>query len=168
MKVYNYMLILVLIIFINVMCFFIYRYFVVSGPLKIMNNKILQLQAEYENLQNMCSELPVTRMEFLMVLGKKLDLEQDYSPVNLKDVNDDSAYLKYLSPFIKEKLVSGYSDNTFRPNDLITRNEAEMIVARSLKRPVPLWYKNSPYLTQKQMFDMLSEITENKNRRTKW
>ncbi|MCL6559173.1 MAG: S-layer homology domain-containing protein, partial [Firmicutes bacterium] len=81
--------------------------------------------------------------------GKKLGLEQEYGPVDFTDIPPDFITTRYIYPALKAGLVTGYPDNTFRPYELITKNEAEIIMSKALNRPVPPWYKNSTCLTWK-------------------
>lgn len=162
MRILEFIIILILVLGICVMALFI-RWQNSASVESNISKADVKMETETA-AHDYYSELPVTRIEFLVLLGRKLGLEQEYGPVGFSDVNPDSINSRYIYPFLKAGLLSGYPDNTFRPNELITKNEAEIIVAKALKRPIPPWYDKSPCLTKKQMFTLLSEI----NSKEKW
>lgn len=77
------------------------------------------VEADLVPNQEIYSDLPVTRMEFIILLVRKLGLEQEYGPVKFKNIYPDSTNSRYVYPMLKAGLISGYSDNTFRPNGFI-------------------------------------------------
>ncbi len=159
MKVLEFILILILIFFICGLAFFNRLPFNPGSEWQSKAEKTgTVVKTEPDLSQDIYSELPVTRMQFLVVLGQRLDLPPEYGAVNFKDIDEDSTGIQYIYPMIKKGLITGYPDHTFRPNEIITKNEAEIIMAKALKHPIPPWSGNSPYLTGKMMFDLLSEL----------
>ena len=74
----------------------------------------------------------VTRAEFVSMVNKtfslnKLDTVQN---VSLNDVPYTAWFYKDVSLAIRAGYASGYSDNTFKPNSPITRQEASVMLAR--------------------------------------
>lgn len=106
------------------------------------------------------SDLPVTRMEFLVLVSKRIGLRQETGEVPFVDIRSDSTNARYIYPMLKKGLIAGYPDQTFRPNDLITRNEAGIIIARVLGRPAPDYGEKSDYLTKKEMYRLLSNLEQ--------
>lgn len=71
-----------------------------------------------------------TRAEFIAMLVRALGLEAD-SAVTFTDEIPGWA-LPFISAAVKAGLISGYNDGTFRPNQMITRAEMAVILARVL------------------------------------
>lgn len=78
----------------------------------------------------------VTRGEFLRVVidSAGVDLSNVDTSIlsNFKDVNRSNKYAKYVAYAAQNRIVSGYSDSTFRPNASITRDEATKILVQSI------------------------------------
>lgn len=77
----------------------------------------------------------LTRGEFLRIVMESapVDLSNvDTSYLfNYHDVNEKNKYAKYIAYASANKIVSGYSDGTFRPNGNITRDEATKILVQA-------------------------------------
>lgn len=104
------------------------------------------------------SELPVTRIEFIVTLSRYLGLIPEKGPLVFTDIAPHSPARRYIYPLVKRGYISGYPDNTLRPQEFITENEAAIIIARSQGKSGPLYRENSPLLTKKQLFIMFSEL----------
>ena len=63
----------------------------------------------------------------LLALVLDLDLEKTDNP-NFKDVSKNHPYYKYIAALVEEGIISGYEDNTFRPNDSLTRAQMAKIL----------------------------------------
>lgn len=82
-------------------------------------------------------ETPVTRAEFIGTVGrmyeyytgKKMDFESKF-----KDIADDEN-TKYIAWAEKTGVVSGYDDETFGPNDTLTREQAVTVLYRLVGAP---------------------------------
>ncbi|WP_338553167.1 S-layer homology domain-containing protein [Paenibacillus sp. KS-LC4] len=76
----------------------------------------------------------ITRAEFTATLLRALGIHKaSGSPsVSFSDVKAGSWYENEVKLAVSNKLISGYSDGTFRPNGLITREEAMIILNRAL------------------------------------
>ena len=76
----------------------------------------------------------VNRVEALKILLKASDLEIDAADtVYYKDTDKISWYAKYLAFATRNGIVRGYSNNTFRPANQITRAEVAKIVIKILE-----------------------------------
>lgn len=104
------------------------------------------------------SESFVTRQEFLVLLSRNIGLKPEPGAVHFVDVYDNSTNLQYIYPLLERGIIAGYQDGTLRLYDFITKNEAEIIIARAMNHPVPPWYDSSNYLTRKQMYILFSEL----------
>lgn len=75
----------------------------------------------------------ITRGEFITVLVKALGLMRvDTGENTFDDVYSDDWYYDAVSIAYDYELTSGYEDNTFRPNEDITREEAMAMIARAM------------------------------------
>lgn len=73
----------------------------------------------------------VTRAEFVSMINNALDLDTAASS-SFKDVFPGYWYYNDVSDAVTATYASGYSDNTFRPNSNITRQEAAVMLSRIL------------------------------------
>lgn len=75
-------------------------------------------------------EEPITRGEFSIILAQQLHLP----PENQTYFSDLDHYenSKYINALIEKDIISGYPDNTFRPDETITRAETISILIKAL------------------------------------
>lgn len=73
----------------------------------------------------------VTRAEFLAFINRSFNLTQT-ADINFKDVKSTDWFYNDLRIAKAANIIDGYEDNTMRPNNSITREEAAAIVARLL------------------------------------
>ncbi|CAK4834081.1 unnamed protein product [Aphanomyces euteiches] len=119
----------------------------------------------------------VTRAEFtsMLVHGMKTMAEGD--PLTFKDTGKIGAWaVQAVSQAVKLKIISGYSDGTFRPNASITHAEMVSMVMRASGIPadnimktgfaddadIPKWAKNAVSLAETAGIITVSTRTENK------
>ena len=74
----------------------------------------------------------ITRAEFIAVLIRLLNKELTAQTVNFNDVEEKSWYYSYVSTGVLLGYINGYDDNTFRPEENITREEAAVIISRAV------------------------------------
>ncbi len=82
-------------------------------------------------------ERAVTRVEFIMLIARYLDIERSYYVVPLEDHFSDmlmSPARSTLQEVYRYGIVTPYSDGTFRPYQAITRAEAAVMLNRTLCR----------------------------------
>ncbi|QIB69813.1 S8 family serine peptidase [Aminipila butyrica] len=75
----------------------------------------------------------VTRAEFVSMLVRALNLRENSTSLGFKDIASDSWYKETVETGVKYGLIKGYEDNSFRPNEAITRAEMAVIVERAMK-----------------------------------
>ncbi|MDH7577579.1 MAG: S-layer homology domain-containing protein [Bacillota bacterium] len=82
----------------------------------------------------------VTRAEFAVLLARALGLTMDdASSLNFKDAAAIPAWARgYIAATVKDGIITGYTDGTFRAGSNITRAELATMVARALKAQVPV------------------------------
>ncbi|HZK17795.1 MAG TPA: S-layer homology domain-containing protein [Clostridia bacterium] len=75
----------------------------------------------------------LTRAEFMAMIVRAYGLlDYEGEPCTFRDVAENDWYVKYLSPAVSVGLIGGYTDNTFRPHNEITRQEMAVLVSRAL------------------------------------
>jgi len=81
----------------------------------------------------------ITRAEFLKVLMRALacryNLPLEVSRTDFTDIDTTAWYAPYIQLAHQNGWISGYSDNTFRPHDPITRQEAAKIIVNVIGLP---------------------------------
>nr|MCM0167421.1 S-layer homology domain-containing protein [Paeniclostridium ghonii] len=75
-------------------------------------------------------ENPITREEACKTIAKVMNLRGDGN-LTFKDSNQISDWAKeYVDALSDNKIINGYEDNTFRPNNNMTRAETVTILSR--------------------------------------
>ena|GEM_PF-2521530 len=76
----------------------------------------------------------VTRAEFMTFINRSFGLT-DTAALNYSDVQSSTNkwYVKEIGKAVQAGYVKGYEDNTIRPNDLITRQEAAVMLSNLVK-----------------------------------
>ncbi|WP_050615576.1 N-acetylmuramoyl-L-alanine amidase [Bacillus testis] len=73
----------------------------------------------------------VTRGDFAAFLGRAMDLDGTKRKTTFKDVGTGMNASGYIQSAVQAKIISGYSDGTFKPNQKVTRGEMAVMVARA-------------------------------------
>lgn len=73
----------------------------------------------------------VNRAEAVKMLIRLSGEETNSSETSFSDVDDDAWYAKYVEKAEDDEIVDGYSDDTFRPYNALTRAEAAVIVVNA-------------------------------------
>lgn len=75
----------------------------------------------------------ITRAEFITLLSRVMEWDSNSNNSKIKDFNDHGTFGDYANVIdyaVSNGLIKGYTDNTFRPNKLITYTEIELIMQR--------------------------------------
>jgi hypothetical protein len=75
----------------------------------------------------------VTREQFAKMVVTMFDVLDSSAPLNFSDVDASGWSAAYIATAQKLGIVTGYEDNTFRPNQTITREEMSTILYRAAK-----------------------------------
>lgn len=75
----------------------------------------------------------MTRGELIQVIVSAYELKAKDAKASFTDVEASNAYFKAISIAKELGIISGYSDNTFRPNVTVTRQEFAQIIYSALK-----------------------------------
>lgn len=68
----------------------------------------------------------------IIVNAFKLTLKDTVEKQEFKDLNKSSEYYESITKLATLGVVKGYDDNTFRPNETITRGQLALMIARAL------------------------------------
>ncbi|WP_419875841.1 S-layer homology domain-containing protein [Candidatus Pristimantibacillus sp. PTI5] len=74
----------------------------------------------------------ITRSEFAALLVRSLGLSLDAASADFTDVKSSDWFAGAVGAAVKAKLVDGFSDKSFKPNDTITREQMAVMIARAI------------------------------------
>lgn len=80
-------------------------------------------------------EQEITRGEVANILSQALNLT-DSGNVSFSDVNQEHKYASDIAKVYNAKILTGYNDNTFRPEKNIRRDEVVVVLAKAFKVPI--------------------------------
>ncbi|MBW7453880.1 S-layer homology domain-containing protein [Paenibacillus sepulcri] len=75
----------------------------------------------------------ITRAEFAALLVRSLGLSLETASADFADVKSSDWFAGAIGAAVQAKLVDGFTDNTFKPNDTINREQMAVMVARAIK-----------------------------------
>lgn len=75
------------------------------------------------------TEKAITRAEFIVLVNRAMGYKGK-ATIEFDDVKTNNWFYSELEAAIDANYISGYDNNTFRPNNLVTREQAACIVAR--------------------------------------
>jgi len=79
----------------------------------------------------------VTRAEFIKMLVGALEIETDETAdIVFEDVEAGSWYAPFVGAAFRQELVTGYEDNSFKPNAVLNRQEMTAMVVRAVELSV--------------------------------
>lgn len=73
----------------------------------------------------------VTRGEAAAMLGRALKLGGQRKSTGFSDVPESHAFSGYIHDLVERKVISGYSDGTFKPNRTLTRGDMAVLISRA-------------------------------------
>lgn len=78
-------------------------------------------------------DVAITRAEFAAIIVRGLGLEPQTGSNSFKDVDSSKWYSGYIKTAVSYGIVKGYSEDTFGPQDTITREQAITMIGRAMK-----------------------------------
>jgi hypothetical protein len=75
----------------------------------------------------------VTRAAAATMIGRSLELNGEKRSSSFKDVSPESYSSGYIESAVEEGIIKGYTDQTFRPNEPVTRGEMSIFLARAFE-----------------------------------
>lgn len=73
----------------------------------------------------------ITRVEFATLLNKAMKIERT-AKIGLSDVKEGDWFYEQVQKSVASGFFSGYENNTFRPNNPITRQEAAKVISSAI------------------------------------
>ena len=73
----------------------------------------------------------LTRAQLLKMLVMALNLEGSDEEINFIDVDEDYWAMEYIKAAVKNKVIAGYPDGTFKPENNVTYAEAVTMIIRA-------------------------------------
>jgi hypothetical protein len=88
----------------------------------------------------------VTRAQAAIMIGRALDLDGTKRTTGFKDVGTSSAASGYIASAVERGIITGFKDNTYRPNDPVTRGQMAIFIARAydLKNEAQVSFSDVP------------------------
>ena len=77
-------------------------------------------------------DLEITRAEFAAILVRGLGLKLENGAAPYSDVKSSDWFSSAVNTAYSYRLISGFEDGTFRPNDKITREQAMVILSKAM------------------------------------
>ncbi|SFF00490.1 S-layer homology domain-containing protein [Paenibacillus algorifonticola] len=74
----------------------------------------------------------ITRAEFAAIIVRGLGLKLEMEASGFSDVQATAWYNQAIRTAVAYKLINGFEDGTFRPNEPITREQATVIIAKAM------------------------------------
>jgi len=75
----------------------------------------------------------ITRGEAAALIGRALDFSAEPSPTRFKDVPASYFASGYINAAVDAQIISGFSDDTFRPGSYVTRAEMAILFSKAFK-----------------------------------
>lgn len=104
-----------------------------AGNIRQAGQITSQLQGRINNAQDANLAQLVTRAEFVRTLAHALELSEDEAAINLSDVFPGQSFSGAVGAAVKAGLVKGYEDNTFRPDNPVSREEMTVMTIRAIQ-----------------------------------
>lgn len=88
----------------------------------------------------------ITRAEFVKIVNRKFNFTE-IEDITFTDVDKSAWYYQEVQKAVKAGYIKGYGDNTFKPNDKITREEVAVIITSIMNNKQEnlekiFWYKD--------------------------
>lgn len=100
-----------------------------QGYIELLANKLVVDGVTDDSFQ---PERNITRAEFAALVVRALGLDQSSGSSSFTDVSSNDWFSSVVGAAVNAKIIDGYEDNTFRPNQSITREELAAMVVRAL------------------------------------
>ncbi|MCM3711541.1 S-layer homology domain-containing protein [Sporosarcina luteola] len=90
---------------------------------------------------------PITRGQAAAIIAKLTDMDlTNVKNPNFKDVTEANGYYKAIAALAEAKIINGYGDGRYGPNDPIKRGQLASILVKAFDLPrYPFSYVNNPF-----------------------
>ncbi len=75
----------------------------------------------------------VTRAAAATMIGRALQLDGSKRPSSFSDVSSQSYAAGYIESAVEKGIIKGYSDHTFRPDEIVNRGEMAIFLSRAFE-----------------------------------
>jgi len=96
----------------------------------IVKMAALKIMTGNEN-NDFLPQAEITRAEFTALLVRLLNLELLENSIDFADIGNGEWYCSYIITAKANNLITGYDDNTFRPQNTVSREEMAVILSRA-------------------------------------
>lgn len=100
----------------------------------------------------------VTRAAAATMIGRALGLDGVQVDSTFKDVPKVSYASGYIESAVKEGIIKGYTDGTFRPNEVVTRGQMAIFLARAFKLNNTINYSFTDVAPSSSAYDSIKKI----------
>lgn len=76
----------------------------------------------------------VTRAQLAIFLARSFDYEREEHERGFRDISSQMVAYPYIMQLVEANVVSGFPDDTFRPDALVTRGQFSAFLTRTLKK----------------------------------
>ena len=76
----------------------------------------------------------VTRAQLAIFLARSFDYEREEHERRFRDISSQMVAYPYIMQLVEANVVSGFPDDTFRPDALVTRGQFSAFLTRTLKK----------------------------------
>jgi competence protein ComEC len=76
---------------------------------------------------------PVTRAAAAAMIGRSVGLDGEKRETSFEDVGSSSFASGYIQSAVEQKIIYGFTDGTFRPDQIVTRGEMAIFIARAFE-----------------------------------
>lgn len=101
----------------------------------------------------------VTRGEAAIMIGRAFDLDGTQRNTKFKDVSATSKASGYIDAAVKKGIISGYKDNTFRPNASISRGDMSIILSKAFDLNIPSFFKFDDVGTKMAAYEHIHKLS---------
>ena len=75
----------------------------------------------------------VTRADAAIMIGRALDLDGEQRDTKFRDVGADQKASGYIASAVEAGIIQGFLDDTYRPDDTVTRGQMAIFLSRAFK-----------------------------------
>ncbi|MFD0678220.1 MULTISPECIES: S-layer homology domain-containing protein [unclassified Paenibacillus] len=123
-----------------------------QGYIELLANKLVIDGVTDDTFQ---PERDITRAEFAALVVRALGLDQSVGSSSFGDVTSSDWFSGVVGAAVNAKIIDGYEDNTFRPNQAIKREELAAMVVRALS-----YAGAKPEVSSSQQSELLAKFTD--------
>jgi hypothetical protein len=102
----------------------------------------------------------VTRAAAATMIGRSLELNGEKRDTSFKDVSPESYASGYIASAVEEGVIKGYTDQTFRPNEPVTRGEMSIFLARAFELQAQLEFDYFDIHLNQASYESIKKVSQ--------